>query len=253
VHLFRPAPAVRGVDPGVMLDYYLPKAPATLKLDILDGSGKLVRSFTGGMTAEKKAEAGESDDDFGPKPEPKPSMKAGLNRFTWDMRYAGFMEFPKMIMWAARNRGPVAVPGAYEARLTVDGQVQTVPLEIRLDPRVSGVSQADLVKQFQLASAIRDKVSEANDAVLLIRGVKSQIGPALQRTTDSATKRAGAELDARLSAIEGRIYQVRNQSSQDPLNFPIMLNNKLAALAGVVVGAGAPPTTQDYATFADLS
>jgi len=253
VHLFRPAPAVRGVDPGVMLDYYLPKAPATLKLDILDGSGMLVRSFTGGMTAEKKAEAGESDDDFGPKPEPKPSMKAGLNRFTWDMRYAGFTEFPKMIMWAARNRGPVAVPGAYQARLTVDGQVQTVPLEIRLDPRVSGVSQADLVKQFQLASAIRDKVSEANDAVLLIRGVKAQIGPALQHTTDPATKRAGAELDARLSAIEGRIYQVRNQSSQDPLNFPIMLNNKLAALAGVVEGADAPPTTQDYATFADLS
>jgi hypothetical protein len=253
LHLFTPAPAVRGVDPGVMIDYYLPKAPTSLKIDVLDSSGKLVRSFTGGTTAEKKAESGGGDDDFGPKPEPKPSMKAGLNRFTWDMRYPGFTEFPKMIMWAARNRGPLAVPGAYQARLTVDGQVQTVPLSIQLDPRVQGVSQEDLVKQFQLASAIRDKVSEANDALLLIRGVRAQIGPALLHTTDAATKRAGEQLDARLAAIEGRIYQVRNQSSQDPLNFPIMLNNKLAALAGVVEGAEAAPTTQDYAVFADLS
>jgi hypothetical protein len=254
--LFTPAPAVRGVDPGVMVDYYLPKAPTSLKIDILDSSGRLVRSFAGGTTAEKeKKEDADSGggDDFGPKPEPKPSMKAGLNRFTWDMRYPGFTEFAKMIMWAARNRGPLAVPGAYQARLTVDGQVQTVPLSIQLDPRVQGVSQEDLVKQFQLASAIRDKVSEANDALLLIRGVRAQIGPALLHTTDAATKRAGEQLDARLAAIEGRIYQVRNQSSQDPLNFPIMLNNKLAALAGVVEGAEAAPTTQDYAVFADLS
>ena len=254
LHLFRPAPAVRGVDPGVMIDYYLPKVPTSLKIDVLDSSGKLVRSFAGGLTAEKeKPASGDSDDDFGPKPEPKPTMKAGLNRFTWDMRYPGFTEFPKMIMRAARNRGPLAVPGAYQARLTVDGQVQSVPVEIRLDPRVGGVTPADLAKQFQLASAIRDKVSEANDAVLLIRGVRGQIGPTLQQVTDPATKRAGEQLDARLAAIEGRIYQVRNQSSQDPLNFPIMLNNKLAALAGVVEGAEAAPTSQDYAVFADLS
>jgi len=89
--------------------------------------------------------------------------------------------------------------------------------------------------------------------VLLIRGVRGQIGPTLQQVTDPATKRAGGQLDARLAAIEGRIYQVRNQSSQDPLNFPIMLNNKLAALGGVVESAEAAPTSQDYAVFADLS
>src|SRR5581483_4305449 len=108
-------------------------------------------------------------------------------------------------------------------------------------------------KQFDLASQVRDKVSEANDAVLLIRGVRAQIGPALQQVSDAAVKREGEALDAKLAAIEGRIYQVRNQSSQDPLNFPIMLNNKLAALASVVESADAPPTTQDYAVFADLS
>ncbi|MEA3066774.1 MAG: hypothetical protein QOK41_181 [Sphingomonadales bacterium] len=254
VRLFRPAPAVRGVDPGVMVDYYLPKVPAKLTLDILDSSGKLVRSFTGTAVEEKKKEEGaDSGDDDEDKPDPKPTMKAGLNRFTWDMHYPGFTEFKGMIFWAARNRGPLALPGTYQARLTVDGAAQTQPIEIRLDPRVQGVTRADLERRFELAGAIRDKVGQANEAVLLIRGVRQQIGPALKLVSDPATRRAGEQLDAGLAGIEGRIYQVRNQSRQDPLNYPIMLNNKLAALAGVVESAEAAPTQQDFAVFADLS
>ena len=256
VHLFTPAPAVRSVDPGVIIDYYLPKAPASLKVDILESSGALVRSFIGSAESEKKKESEGStgDEQEGRRgPPAKPSMKVGLNRFTWDMRYPGFTEFPKMILWSGRNRGPVAVPGTYQVRLSVDGKVETVPVEIRLDPRVQGVTQADLQKQFDLASQVRDKISQANEAVLLIRGVRAQISPALQKTNDAATRRAGEQLDAKLAAIEGRIYQVRNQSSQDPLNFPIMLNDKLAGVASVVEAADAAPTTQDYATFADLS
>ena len=95
--------------------------------------------------------------------------------------------------------------------------------------------------------------SNRNEAVLLIRGVRQQIGPALKPVSDPATRRTGEQLDASLAAIEGRIYQVRNQSRQDPLNYPIMLNNKLAALAGVVESAEAAPTQQDYAVFNDLS
>lgn len=255
VHLFRPAPAVRRVDPGVMIDYLLPKSPTSLRIDILDSSGKLVRSFAGGLTAEKQqptgGDSGEEGGHHGPPP--KPSMNKGLNRFTWDMRYPGFTEFPNMILWAGENRGPLAVPGAYAVRLTVDGQVQTQPLELRLDPRVKGVTEAGLVKQFQLASAVRDKVSQANEAVLLIRGVRAQIGPTLQQVTDAPTRRAGEQLNAKLAAIEGRIYQVSNRSSEDPLNYPIMLNDKLAGVLDLIERGDAPPTTQDYAVFADLS
>jgi hypothetical protein len=141
----------------------------------------------------------------------------------------------------------------YQARLTVDGQVQAQPIEIRLDPRVKGISRADSAKQFELASAVRDKVSEANQAVLLIRGVRAQIGPSLQQVSDTATKRAGQQLDSKLAAIEARIYQVNSRSSEDPLNYPIMLNDKLAGLEEVVERADAPPTAQDYAVFVDLS
>ena len=256
VHLFKPAFAVRHVDPGVMVDYYLPKSPTSLKIDILDASGKLVRSFTGGLSAKKEKPAGSdsSDEEGGHHgPPPKPSMNKGLNRFTWDMRYPGFTEFSNMILWSGENRGPLAMPGPYQVRLAVDGQLQTQPVEIRLDPRVKGVTQADLVRQFELASAVRDKVSEANEAVLLVRGVRTQIGPTLQQVTDPATKRAGQQLESKLAAIEGRIYQVNNRSSEDPLNYPIMLNDKLAGLLELVERADAPPIAQDYVVLADLS
>jgi len=255
VHLFRPAPAVRDVDPGVIIDYYLPKSPTKLTIDILDPAGKVIRTFTGAPEDPKKKEGDDADDDDdnGPKPAPKPTIKGGLNRYTWDMHYPGFTEFKGMIFWAARNRGPLALPGQYRVRLTADGEVQTQPAEVRLDPRVKDVSPADLQKRFELASEIQTKVSQANDAVLLIRGVRTQIDDALKKTSDAGIRRSGEEVERKLAAIEGRIYQVQIQSRQDPLNYPIMLNNKLAALAGVVEGSEAAPTEQDYAVFTDLS
>ncbi len=252
VHLFRPAPAVRGVDPGVMIDYYLPKAPRKLTIDILDPDGKLVRSFAGAVE-KKKEDEDAADDDDDPKAPPKPAMKAGLNRYTWDMHTPGYTEFKGMIFWAERNRGPMALPGHYRVRLTVDGKTQVQPAEIRLDPRVKGVTQADLQKRFELATQIRDKVSQANQAVLMIRGVRAQIAGVLKHARDAALRQSGTQLDQKLAAIEGRIYQVRIQSRQDPLNYPIMLNNKLAALGDVVEDGEAAPTAQDYTVFADLS
>jgi hypothetical protein len=254
VHLFRPAPAVRDVDPGVIIDYYLPKPASKLSIEIVDPSGKVVRSFTGAPEDPKKKEGEDADDDDeGPKPAPKPTLKAGLNRYTWDMHYPGFTEFKGMIFWAARNRGPMALPGQYQVRLTADGQTQVQPAEVRLDPRVKDVTPADLQKRFGLASQIQAKVGQANDAVLLIRGVREQVEDRVKKSNDAGVRRAGEELEQKLAAIEGRIYQVRIQSRQDPLNYPIMLNNKLAALAGVVEDGESAPTEQSYAVFTDLS
>ena len=254
VHLFRPAEAVRGVDPGVMVDYYLPKTPAMLRVDILDSKGALIRSFKGAAEDKKKSsEETQGEDEAGPRPTPKPSINPGLNRFTWDMHYPGFTEFKGMIFWAARNRGPLALPGHYQVRLVVDGDTQIAPAQILLDPRVKGVTAQDLQKRFDLASQIDQKVSQANEAVLMIRGVRSQIEAAMKKSNDPAVRQAGGQLEAKLAAIEVQVYQVRNQSSQDPLNYPIMLNNKLAALAGVVENGEGAPTLQSYAVFTDLS
>jgi hypothetical protein len=64
---------------------------------------------------------------------------------------------------------------------------------------------------------------------------------------------AGGQLDRKLRAVEEELYQTKNQSSQDPLNFPIRLNNKLAALGGVVASADAQPTEQSYALYDELA
>jgi hypothetical protein len=252
VRLFRPAPAVRGVDPGVTVDYFLPRTPRRLTIDILDPSGKVIRTFTGAAEKKKEEDAPAEDEDEEGAPA-KPTIKQGLNRFTWDMRYPGFTEFAGMILWSASNEGPVAMPGAYRVRLTVDGRRQEQPAEIRLDPRIGNVSAADLQRRFELASQINSQVSRANEAVLLIRGIRTQIASRLKATTDPAVRSSAEQLDRDLAAIEGRIYQVRNQSSQDPLNFPIMLNDKLAGLAGIVESAEAAPTEQSLTTYQELT
>jgi hypothetical protein len=85
-----------------------------------------------------------------------------------------------------------------------------------------------------------------------IRAVKQQIAERKAKAPRAFATEAD-RLVARLSAIEGEIYQVKNQSGQDPLNYPIKLNNKIAALSGVVASADARPTKQSYEVFDMLS
>ena len=170
------------------------------------------------------------------------------------MRLDGYTDFEGRIFWAAGNVGPALVPGTYTVTLTVDGQeVASREFEISLDSRIRGVTTADLQARFDLALAIRDRTSEANDAVIRIRDIKAQIDERVAESSNPDLAQAGDRLKERLSEVEGEIYQVRNRSNQDPLNFPIKLNNKLAALMGVVEGAESRPTDQSYRVFEHLS
>ena len=173
------------------------------------------------------------------------SMAAGLNRASWGLNYPGAVTFPGMILWGATTNGPLALPGAYQVRMTVDGQSQTQPLVVRKHP-LRNTPDADLTEQFTLAIRIRDKISEANNAVIQIRRIKDALKDRLARSQDAQLKTAGAELAAGLSVVEQDIYQVKNQSGQDPLNFPIKTNNRLASLLRVTVsGEGRPTNTVD--------
>ena len=259
VVLFRPADATRSITRGVAIDYYL-KAPADkITIEMLDAQGRSIRTFTGTPEAAKdpaqpERPAGEEGDDGFRPPAPRVDVKAGMNRFTWDMRYAGARDFPGLIMWAGSTRGPAAPPGRYTVKLTApDGITKTQEFVIRRDEAVATVSDADLQAQFALARQVNDRVSAANDAVVRIRAVKDQIAARLAKTSDARIKASGEQLTSKLTGIEGEIYQYRNRSSQDPLNFPIRLNNKLAALQGLVELGDNRPTDQAYAVFKDLS
>ena len=176
-----------------------------------------------------------------------------MNRFSWDLRYPSARDFPGLILWAASTRGPVAPPGRYQVKLTANGVSKTQDFAIVRNANVPTITDADLVEQFTLAKAISDKVTVANEAVLRIRSLKEQIAARTAANADPALKTAGSALTDKLSAVEGEIYQYRNRSNQDPLNYPIRLNNKLAALQGIVESGDAKPTAQAYAVFKDLS
>ncbi len=285
-YLFKPGNVVRQA--GMANIYYWLKKPAQkLTLEILDSKGQVVRSFDGALPkpdaatgaagrgaapaatpagaggaaaptapaapVPANAELPPDDDEEGAarRGPPTAPMVAGLQRFTWDQQYQPVVTFTGMVLWGATTNGPTALPGDYQARLTVDGQVQTQSFAIEKNPRRS-VSDADLEEQFALASRIRDKVNEANNAIIQLRHIKQQLDDRLKQT-DSADVKAIAEQFAReLTLVEVDVYQVRNQSNQDPLNFPIKTNNRLASLLRVVEAGDGKPVGNAVPIFNEL-
>jgi photosystem II stability/assembly factor-like uncharacterized protein len=253
-YLFAPRPTARSLDRGATIDYFLPAAAESVKIEILDASGKVVRTFVGSADEEKKQQArrqADGDDDFR-NPVRVPGYKAGGNRYSWDLHYPGATTFEGLIFWGApTDQGPLAVPGQYQVRLTANGATETRPLAIERDPREINITQADLEEQFKLATEVRDKTSEANDMVIRIRDLKKQIADRLKA---APSLNAPAErLTTRLSAVEEDTYQIRNRSGQDPLNFPIKINNQLGALFRIIETGDAKPTDQSYVVFKELS
>ncbi|HKC41517.1 MAG TPA: glycosyl hydrolase, partial [Gemmatimonadales bacterium] len=230
---------------GAVVFFYLkdkPDSAALVQLDFLDSRDSVVRRFT-----TKPKEPGDSL-----------KVRAGMNRFAWNLRYPEASRFTGMIFWAGGTQGPVAVPGTYKVRLTAGDWSQTRSFALKKDPRVA-TTPDEYQRQFDLLVRIRDRVSAANDAVKRIRDVKEALDGAATRAramTGEVGRRIAQQADSiksRLSAIEAEIYQVKNRSSQDPLNYPIRLNNKIAALAGVVASADAAPTDQSLQVFEQLS
>ncbi|GAC1477265.1 MAG: hypothetical protein NVS1B4_19640 [Gemmatimonadaceae bacterium] len=287
-------PRAQNPPSGPVVYYTLQKPNQEVTLDVLDSAGRVIRSFTSkldsiGVADSLKKETGararadslkkqgvpedsvkklqatseespaQEDDEDGPRRPPRPPRvpnKAGLNSFTWNMRYPDASTFENLIMWAGSTTGPLAPPGSYGVRLSVNGQSATARFALLRDPR-SPATAADLAEQFALSLRIRDRLTEANDAVLaaraLTRGLDERVKATTGKPKGAEIAAAARTLAAAVHAVEGEIYQVKNQSSQDPLNYPIKLNNKIAALGLVVALADGKPTAQSYTVFAELS
>jgi len=171
------------------------------------------------------------------------------------MRYPDASTFQNIIIWAAGTQGPVAPPGTYSVRMKVGGITETESFRIVKDPR-SKATQADLDEQFAFLMKVRDETSKANDAVKLVRNIRLQVADRLAKLPEAKREEFRASSAALLSTIERaerEIYQTQNRSGQDPLNYPIRLNNKIAALAGVAASTDARPTDQTRQVFELLS
>ncbi len=256
VHLFDPVDAVRGVDDGVEIMYYLKDDAESITLDFLDVNGNLIQHLEGDATVGDSSPGqsrGGGGGFGGGGGNQRPSGKAGSHKFTWNLRYPGYTDFEGRIFWSAANTGPVAVPGQYTVRLTANGITQTQDFEIRLDPRNEPVTIAQLREQFNFALEVRDKVSRANEVVIQIRDIKGEVDDRLEKTDTRQVHDVGRMVNAKLGEVEQEIYQIQNESRQDPLNFPIKLNNKLAALMNMVQRGDYTPTDQSKVAFEHLS
>ena len=250
VILFEPADPVRGIY-DLKVQYYLQQQVDTVKVEILESDGTVVNTFVG---TEAKYKVDPNIPWWRRGGSSTPTTAKGLNNFTWDLRYPGATSFDGMIIWSARpTRGPKAPLGNYQVRLTAGDFSKAYPFELKIDPNLKGITAEHLQEQFDLASKIRDKTSVANNAVIRIREIKSAVEEGMKHSSVESLQAKAKDLLGQLSAIEEELYQVKNRSNQDPLNFPIKLNNRLASLRRSLENGDARPTDGAYQVFEELS
>ncbi len=227
---------------GVILNYYFKEMPDSnsVELKITDSGGKVIKSFK-----PKTKERGD-----------RLPIKKGLQRFVWNIRYPDAEKFDGLIIWSRGGlTGPKAIPGEYKATLVYGKDSSTVPFAIVKDPRSSS-TQEDLQAQFDFVLSTRDKLTEIHKAIKTIRNIRKQINGVNERIKNrkdaDAIKKSGEEINKKITAVEEALYQTKNKSSQDPLNFPVRLNDKLSSLNGSVENGDFRPTEQSYKVKKEL-
>ena len=222
--------ATRGTNhpEGVRFYFNSPKEKDTVEMSFFTNDGELIRSFS--------TNAKEKGDQL--------KVEKGMNVFNWNTRYEQADEFEGLLMWWGTLNGPKCPPGVYTARLKVGSDSVDVQFEILLDPRSEG-SVEDRQAQFQFLLDIRNKLDETHDAIADIREIKSQIAglnKRIDRDDYPKVVEEGKRLDSLMNSVEKTLYQTKLKSNQDMLNYPIMLNNKLAHVASLAnMGVYRPP------------
>lgn len=186
----------------------------------------------------------------------KLTAKKGANQFVWNMTYDGAERLPGMILWWASLQGPRAIPGDYKVSLNVNGEEQSQSFTIVADPRAESTLD-DMKKQFAFIKDVNKTMDDAHKSIKKIRAVNKQLGAfQKQYKGDNNVKELlekAKALEEQLSNIEKELYQTKNRSGQDPLNFPIKLTNKLGHLNSLVSMGDFAPTEQDIAVKNELT
>ena len=254
---------------GVIINYYIKELQEDdyLRIDIENKDGSIIRSFTNNQ--DKYSQVGNNDKSImvGNPVLSNPndidnalssdnleslSPKNGGNRLIWDMRYPGFKSFEGMVLYSSPNVGPKATPGKYNIKMTYNDMVFQEEFEIVKDPRVK-ISQADYQDQLEFLIDVRDEVSKANQQIIDIRRIKNNMSFILDKTKDNneLQEMINKYLDD-ISVVENNIHMTKNQSRQDPLNFGIRINNRIAFLLADSQRGDYPPTDQSKEFFSQV-
>ena len=279
--LFQPAPAVRwisgggqsltaGQNPrgGASIDYFLRATPAAaVTLEFRDSRGTLIRSFS--SEAPRADTARTAADSIGQRVregmrdslvyEPADSVvsaRAGTNRFVWNLRYPGAKRLRNTLVDEGTLDGPVAPPGTYSVRLIAGRDTMVRQFAIVSDPRVK-TTVAELTKQFELATQIRDRINDVSDAAMRVEDLQAQLD---QRVTQSRDQSFGKQVgDAvkpvrgKLEGVRSELYEVGCHADQCSLDQPVKLYNILLTTNMQVQTGDYAPTKQHGDMFADFS
>jgi photosystem II stability/assembly factor-like uncharacterized protein len=245
VHLFRPRPALRvdqpsngpgtGQNPpkGASIDFELAAAPKdkeVVTLEILDASGRAIRSFS---TEDRK-------DTPGQPPASRLTVKAGMNRFAWDLRTEGLVPVPG-ILPNGNMKGYLVAPGAYQVRLTARGRTLTQPFAVAPNPQFA-LTAADFAPQQELLAALTARIDEAARGAIRMRDARDQIEKIDGRVSDQKIKDLGKGLVEKIDAWEGQIVQPKRKTFQDVINYRNELIDQYMFVRDAVDGNGPPVT-----------
>lgn len=223
---------------GVIVNFFVKDTlkKDTISLSFYDTQKKLIKKFSTHPDKEKKEEV--------------LKVAPGANQFNWDMMYSGAEDFDGMILWWASLNGPMALPGNYTVELTKNTISTSKDFTILKDPRTEATIE-DMQAQFDFIVEVRDKLTEIHKAIKNIRKVKGQITQLKKSVKDKEQHKElidfADDISKRVSEIENNLYQTKNRSNQDPLNFPIKLNNKLGHLNSLTSMGNFKPTDQAIA------
>jgi photosystem II stability/assembly factor-like uncharacterized protein len=227
---------------GVAINYFIKEKgdKELVSLKIYDSNNVLIKTFSTEPNKDKK--------------EAELTLENGNNIFYWDMMYPGAEKVKGMILWWASLNGPMALPGNYKVTLTLGGTSKSQNFTILKNP-ISETTLADATAQFNFINDINTKITEIHKALKNVKKVRDQINSLkksmkgkeeLKDLLDYATA-----LLKEMTTIEEILYQTKSKSNQDPLNFPIRLNNKLAHLNSLTrIGSYAP--TQQAIDFKNV-
>jgi photosystem II stability/assembly factor-like uncharacterized protein len=218
---------------GVITHFYLKnydKEKDTVAITFFDKKGDSIMSF-GTHAKEHKLK----------------DLKKGGNTFVWNMRYDGAERLKGMILWGANLNGPRAVPGEYKVSLSLNGTLVNQDFKILADPRAE-TDMNGFQKQFDFVSSVNSTIDKAHKSIKKMRKVSEQLDAfSAQYASDDKVKdivSKAKEMKKKLIEVEEALYQTKNRSNQDPLNFPIRLTNKLGGVASLSNMDDFPPTDQ---------
>ena len=234
---------------GAIVDYYLKSvAEGDVRLEILDAKGDVVRRFSTKDRPEPPRR-GQAIADIWITPPEVMTAHAGLNRFVWDLRCEVDAEGAGEDEDGSPVRGPLVLPGSYQARLTVEGRQYTQPLKIELDPR-STATPEDLAKQFELGVKIAGEIAKNGQLIRQIAAFKKQLDELKKSVSDASLLSLVSEVGAAEQNISG--VAANWQSPATPTGLGAVQVN-LTSVSFVVDSADRRPPQQAYELYEQVS